>query len=118
MFQSLLGFLMRCDCRLDSVQRMVVLFQSLLGFLMRCDMGRVYVYSDTRIVSIPAGFSDALRQYLMRMRTPDIEVSIPAGFSDALRPSRRQTALTGIRVSIPAGFSDALRPNYPAYRQD
>ena len=37
-FQSLLGFLMRCDLRGDggivSLKRM---FQSLLGFLMRCD---------------------------------------------------------------------------------
>ena len=36
-------------------------------------------------VSIPAGFSDALRQRGPYGRIGEREVSIPAGFSDALR---------------------------------
>ena len=37
------------------------------------------------VVSIPAGFSDALRLYADYDRISDFKVSIPAGFSDALR---------------------------------
>ena len=37
MFQSLLGFLMRCDSIHDVYADCVQTFQSLLGFLMRCD---------------------------------------------------------------------------------
>ena len=36
-FQSLLGFLMRCDVSCVSEPGDVPEFQSLLGFLMRCD---------------------------------------------------------------------------------
>ena len=36
-FQSLLGFLMRCDFMKYSNSGCVMQFQSLLGFLMRCD---------------------------------------------------------------------------------
>ena len=60
-FQSLSGFLMRCDRdpRPDrSAQRM---FQSLSGFLMRCDaLRRAGPAGDSLPVSIPIGFSDAL----------------------------------------------------------
>ena len=61
-------------------------FQSLLGFLMRCDM------SPTRprkfkvlVVSIPIGFSNALRHECWRNTAPRFNVSIPIGFSNALR---------------------------------
>ena len=37
-------------------------------------------------------------------------VSIPAGFSDALRPDSEGWEVIPEGVSIPAGFSDALRP--------
>ena len=36
-FQSLLGFLMRCDLSVEEGRQLSVRFQSLLGFLMRCD---------------------------------------------------------------------------------
>ena len=40
LFQSLLGFLMRCDLTLIGAgSGLVTMFQSLLGFLMRCDAG-------------------------------------------------------------------------------
>ena len=87
-----------------------------------------------REVSIPAGFSDALRLNSLGVdrKLRSIRVSIPAGFSDALRPrssfvqSHQITfqSLLGFLmrcddavrigaegadwVSIPAGFSDAL----------
>ena len=61
-------------------------FQSLLGFLMRCDRN-VGAYQEMRDqVSIPAGFSDALRLYPSDALCVHSIVSIPAGFSDALRP--------------------------------
>ena len=62
-FQSLLGFLMRCDTIRESCHSSAR-FQSLLGFLMRCDSeyaSFLYCYCQ---VSIPAGFSDALRLVL------------------------------------------------------
>ena len=63
MFQSLLGFLMRCDMirRHRYFQFDVNKFQSLLGFLMRCDRIPLCRGADAAVVSIPAGFSDALR---------------------------------------------------------
>ena len=63
MFQSLLGFLMRCDLIVAAgAINPLVQFQSLLGFLMRCDHPIVYVFTLTTFVSIPVGFSDALRR--------------------------------------------------------
>jgi len=38
MFQSLSGFLMRCDTAGFTVDATLGLFQSLSGFLMRCDL--------------------------------------------------------------------------------
>ena len=38
-------------------------FQSLLGFLMRCDLPVSAQVRSVRQVSIPAGFSDALRHF-------------------------------------------------------
>ena len=61
-FQSLLGFLMRCD---EPAAKLCIFgcgFQSLLGFLMRCDSKNGHVVTVRGYVSIPAGFSDALRQ--------------------------------------------------------
>ena len=61
-------------------------------------------------VSIPAGFSDALRPKMAVASTPTLhQVSIPAGFSDALRPQALGHQADSTLVSIPAGFSDALR---------
>ena len=60
-FQSLLGFLMRCDwCSGVSCER-EFLFQSLLGFLMRCDQIVGGCGNVINVVSIPIGFSNALR---------------------------------------------------------
>ena len=62
-------------------------FQSLLGFLMRCDfIGSWRITVPFTLVSIPAGFSDALRLFQSLVYFLQIVVSIPAGFSDALRP--------------------------------
>ena len=110
LFQSLLGFLMRCDFRLtNESMKAGTMFQSLLGFLMRCDM-----YSD------PSSYSCMFQSLLGFLMRCDISiaicvirscvVSIPAGFSDALRPDdAERKARQAKRVSIPAGFSDALR---------
>ena len=53
---------MRCDLTLaERYLKMAEQFQSLLGFLMRCDMRSSGRHSPGQLVSIPAGFSDALR---------------------------------------------------------
>ena len=63
MFQSLLGFLMRCDdCIVFTLIQYLVKFQSLLGFLMRCDQHHTVATRGLTPVSIPVGFSDALRR--------------------------------------------------------
>ena len=84
-------------------------FQSLLGFLMRCDTPVTAILVLRQRVSIPAGFSDALRQRACVCVCRVLAVSIPAGFSDALR--HHDLIMKAVRqyVSIPAGFSDALR---------
>ena len=61
-FQSLLGFLMRCDETHEKQDSVLPGFQSLLGFLMRCDTLPAAHRCLEDTVSIPAGFSDALRQ--------------------------------------------------------
>ena len=61
------------------------MFQSLLGFLMRCDHAATRFTAVDSFVSIPAGFSDALRLLAREMEQQRSCVSIPAGFSDALR---------------------------------
>ena len=68
-----------------AVITIAVTFQSLLGFLMRCDLPVKFERCRTYNVSIPAGFSDALRLDLHLSIFSKIVVSIPAGFSDALR---------------------------------
>ena len=110
MFQSLLGFLMRCDLIMAVILSCTPLFQSLLGFLMRCDDIRHYPNNRRYLgVSIPAGFSDALRLVLLLAYVCSLYVSIPAGFSDALRRVFFVAHRPYTSVSIPAGFSDALR---------
>ena len=101
---------MRCDLKKTAPPELYDLFQSLLGFLMRCDLGWSIAYGMLVFVSIPAGFSDALRLNGKRAKLLCYFVSIPAGFSDALRPYSRMLFLYMCRVSIPAGFPDALRP--------
>ena len=65
------------------------------------------------IVSIPVGFSDALRHERIYADSSGNIVSIPVGFSDALRLRNvRLQIQLNIIVSIPVGFSDALRPDY------
>jgi len=59
-FQSLSGFLMRCDRIRTITAAGVGMFQSLSGFLMRCDCTLRDYHAPERPVSIPIGFSDAL----------------------------------------------------------
>ena len=70
----------------------LLMFQSLLGFLMRCDMAMNFSAGEVLEVSIPAGFSDALRLTSTAMNPVVVKVSIPAGFSDALRPHTLTTS--------------------------
>jgi len=86
-FQSLLGFPMRCDlCGCDRVKDSTKMFQSLLGFPMRCDALPGRSCSARHVVSIPIGFSNALRPYPVEYLRLENFVSIPIGFSNALRP--------------------------------
>ena len=60
-------------------------FQSRVGFLMRCDDNCHDVAEIGVVVSIPVGFSDALRPISNMVLSVRAKVSIPVGFSDALR---------------------------------
>ena len=62
MFQSLLGFPMRCDFDAGAPRDISLMFQSLLGFPMRCDQSTFFVVRRMTKVSIPIGFSNALRR--------------------------------------------------------
>ena len=59
MFQSLLGFLMRCDGAAFQMIGFDEVFQSLLGFLMRCD------FSDAKVGPLSDMFQSLLG-FLMR----------------------------------------------------
>ena len=59
-FQSLSGFLMRCDGIFAPNSFAAAMFQSLSGFLMRCDEYARPTIQPLTEVSIPIGFSDAL----------------------------------------------------------
>ena len=76
---------------------------------MRCDPTAGNMCDHEEYVSIPAGFSDALRPEVCKDKDKLLHVSIPAGFSDALRPIMHGAEMHLNQVSIPAGFSDALR---------
>ena len=60
-FQSLAGFLVRCDSKSLDISINQIQFQSLAGFLVRCDLRRSSCSDPIWIVSIPGGFSCALR---------------------------------------------------------
>ena len=64
MFQSLSGFLMRCDQRYKNPTHPDRGFQSLSGFLMRCDQASLACYRDAHA----AGFQ-SLSGFLMRCDT-------------------------------------------------
>ncbi len=111
-------------------------FQSLSGFLYRCDGGTVPELNSVTVVSIPIGFSLSLRPYLSTTTFSSISlVSIPIGFSLSLRLGQwfiypesllkfqslsgflyRCDSISGSSsarysyVSIPIGFSLSLRP--------
>jgi len=58
-FQSLAGFLDRCDDGLKSgIEKVSDMFQSLAGFLDRCDLQTAVIdFATADTVSIPGGFS-------------------------------------------------------------
>ena len=110
-FQSLAGFLGRCDAltncsattaltsfnpwrvflvvateQLGHGPDSFMTFQSLAGFLGRCDGRPAYMNYLLQEVSIPGGFSWSLRLLDSSGSSPaDAEVSIPGGFSWSLR---------------------------------
>ena len=84
-----------------------------MGFLMHCDV-EIKVHEHSRgNVSIPAGFSDALRLiYTAIVWFVSISISFQSllGFLMRCDTGRQDLEAYGIcAVSIPAGFSDALR---------
>ena len=86
-FQSLAGFLARCDHdRQDVASMAIAWFQSLAGFLARCDV----------------------HDELLRCRS-DIDVSIPGGFSWLVATASLIICRRSSGVSIPGGFSCSLR---------
>ena len=61
------------------------MFQSLLGFLIRCDTHELISIGRRTAVSIPIGFSNTLRPRITSDTVSDFGVSIPIGFSNTLR---------------------------------
>ena len=87
-FQSLLGFLMRCDSFThESPSKDSFSFNPCWVFWCVATSSTISLIGSKSKVSIPAGFSDALRQYGLLNIIGHYLVSIPAGFSDALRRS-------------------------------
>ena len=84
MFQSLSGFLMRCDCRRRSRARPGAEFQSLSGFLMRCDLGIAAAGVLFFVFQSLSGFLMRCDTDVTRHTIRNYQVSIPIGFSDAL----------------------------------
>ena len=101
---------------------------------MRCDTAISTAVAPAATVSIPIGFSNALRlavsrdplrigtsfnpywvfqcaatMWLRLYTQPIYEVSIPIGFSNALRRCCCCLVRSNCQVSIPIGFSNALR---------
>ncbi len=62
LFQSLMGFPMHCDFPHHIIQTNHGKFQSLMGFPMHCDRVRQSEQKSSTRVSIPYGFSNALRR--------------------------------------------------------
>ena len=110
-FQSLSGFLARCDAVTPTTGGNYDWFQSLSGFLARCDEKVEQLIRYITSVSIPIGFSGSLR--LMFAFTI---VVAPAGFQSLSGFLARcdssacpQESNDGVSVSIPIGFSGSLR---------
>ena len=105
-----MGFPMRCDSVL------IVRINILPGFnplwVFQCAATRDWVISIPHAeVSIPYGFSNALRRVLFwPLHSLHFYVSIPYGFSNALRRGKSFRLPVKFDVSIPYGFSNALRP--------
>ena len=70
-FQSLAGFLARCDVLpFPWSQSCHITFQSLAGFLARCDQTTRQVAKRIKAVSIPGGFSGSLRPVAKKRTLP------------------------------------------------
>ena len=94
-------------------------FQSLLGFLMRCDRSTRYGMNNGKQVSIPAGFSDALRRETRRyLQGRGWKFQSLLGFLMRCDSTIYQGKHNYDIVSIPAGFSDALRQFFKRSGED
>jgi len=136
-FQSLSGFLARCNsvadpallrttprfnpCRVfllvatvssDAVNWTTVLFQSLSGFLARCNLAAhtLWLYYLLEFQSL-SGFLARCNQWTgISSAMPIQRVSIPVGFSCSLQlPGWLRGHLCSQDVSIPVGFSCSLQ---------
>ena len=113
LFQSLAGFLARCDVQDWSAKNSWSWFQSLAGFLARCDIGFYFNRATTPTkVSIPGGFSGSLR-LLCRAAGDFGQVLFQslAGFLARCDCPPERRRYPGFSVSIPGGFSGSLRPD-------
>ena len=61
MFQSLSGFLVRCNAKHNDLEKNPEMFQSLSGFLVRCNFPLGSQQPEAVFVSIPVGFSRSLQ---------------------------------------------------------
>ena len=133
-FQSLAGFLGRCDPLFIRYSFNASSFQSLAGFLGRCDLNVAEAIQKAQVVSIPGGFSWSLRLLVVVLKkTINNKFQSLAGFLGRCDSSPRLShklrsgfqSLAGFlgrcdssdqifyndtkQVSIPGGFSWSLR---------
>ena len=90
----------------------IIMFQSLMGFPMRCDLKAYGVRPPNGFVSIPYGFSNALRPSGSgSAMDTDASFNPLWVFQCAATNHKLCMLLLLLLVSIPYGFSNALRPH-------
>ncbi len=85
-------------------------FQSLSGFFRPCNLGEDQdLRAESRCVSIPVGFFQALQLQLAPADRGDRRVSIPVGFFQALQPGRARFRASA-RLDLFQSLSGFFRP--------
>jgi len=85
-------------------------FQSLAGFFVACNLRINFLQKLGPVVSIPGGFFRGLqRGRHPHRKTPDSGVSIPGGFFRGLQRQRDVRRDPDHEVSIPGGFFRGLQ---------
>ncbi len=108
-FQSLSGFLGRCNGRLCTDHRFSELVSIPIGFSRALQLIHRSRQNVVKLFQSLSGFLGRCNEIASRSIARDITVSIPIGFSRALQLGGVFRPLVAKRVSIPIGFSRALQ---------